>query len=383
MAENYEGWLLTTVAGNGAEGYAGDGGSAVEATLNNPFDVVFDSQGRLIFTDTFGQRIRRVDMASGVITTIAGNGQEGYSGDGGPAREATFNQPYGLAVDAVDNIYTADRLNGVVRKIDTSGTITTFAGSGELAFGGDGGPAHAAGMVEPNGLVFSSDDSRLYIADVSDNRVRVVDMASGLISTFAGTGEAAHDGDGGASIAAGVFGPRAVGIRPSDGAVYVMERQGSCIRLVTPDGNISTISSTGETGYGGDGGSIADAIYDRPKEMTVDPAGNILVVDTENHAIRFLDWSTDKISTIAGMGNLRLLRTALSRLQRRSRGRMAWPSAPMALSISAIRKTIRYSGSDPLNRRRSSPLRALPAKRGPSRARRRRRSCVAVPGDIS
>lgn len=304
MAENYEGWLLTTVAGNGAEGYAGDGGSAVEATLNNPFDVVFDSQGRLIFTDTFGQRIRRVDMASGVITTIAGNGQEGYSGDGGPAREATFNQPYGLAVDAVDNIYTADRLNGVVRKIDTSGTITTFAGSGELAFGGDGGPAHAAGMVEPNGLVFSSDDSRLYIADVSDNRVRVVDMASGLISTFAGTGEAAHDGDGGAAIAAGVFGARAVGIRPSDGAVYVMERQGSCIRLVTPDGNITTISSTGETGYGGDGGSIADAIYDRPKEMTVDPAGNILVVDTENHAIRFLDWSTDKISTIAGNGEL-------------------------------------------------------------------------------
>ena len=304
MAENYEGWLLTTVAGNGAEGYAGDGGSAIEATLNNPFDLVFDSQGRLIFTDTFGQRIRRVDMASGVITTIAGNGQEGYSGDGGPAREATFNQPYGLAVDAVDNIYTADRLNGVVRKIDTSGTITTFAGSGELAFGGDGGPAHAAGMVEPNGLVFSSDDSRLYIADVSDNRVRVVDMASGLISTFAGTGEAAHDGDGGAAIAASVFGARAVGIRPSDGAVYVMERQGSCIRLVTPDGNITTISSTGETGYGGDGGSIADAIYDRPKEMTVDPAGNILVVDTENHAIRFLDWSTDKISTIAGNGEL-------------------------------------------------------------------------------
>jgi len=304
MAENYEGWRLTTVAGNGAAGYAGDGGPAVEATLNNPFDVVFDSQGRLIFTDTFGQRIRRIDMANGIIETIAGSGGEGYSGDGGPAVAATFNQPYGLAVDAADNIYTADRLNGVVRKIDTRGNITTFAGSGQLSFSGDGGPADAAGMVEPNGLVFSADHSRLYIADVSDNRVRVVDMASGSISTFAGTGEAVHDGDGGPATAAGVFGARAVGIRPSDGAVYVMERQGSCIRLVTPDGNISTVSSTGETGYGGDGGAIADAIYDRPKEMTVDPAGNILVVDTENHAIRFLDWTSNRITTVAGNGVL-------------------------------------------------------------------------------
>lgn len=302
MSENYEGWVLTTVAGNGEEGYSGDGGPANEATLNNPFDVVFDSKGRLIFTDTFGQRIRRIDLKSGVISTLAGSGGEGYSGDGGLATKAMFNQPYGLAIDASDNIYTADRLNGVVRKIDANGIINTFAGNGTLAFYGDGGLAKFASMAEPNGLIFSSDFRSLFIADVSDNRIRVVDMLTGLISTCAGTGKTVHDGDGGPATAASVFGARAVGIRPSDGAIYVMERQGSCIRLVTPDGNISTVASTGETGYGGDGGAIQNAIFDRPKEMTVNADGNILVVDTENHAIRLLDWTLDRVSTIAGTG---------------------------------------------------------------------------------
>tara|TARA_Y100001934_G_scaffold191836_2_gene226162 strand:+ start:46101 stop:47147 length:1047 start_codon:yes stop_codon:yes gene_type:complete len=302
MSINYEGWVLTTVAGNGEQGYSGDGGPAREATLNNPFDVIFDSKGRLIFTDTFGQRIRRIDLKSGIISTVAGCGGEGYSGDGGLATEATFNQPYGLAVDAGDNIYTADRLNGVVRKIDANGIITTFAGNGNLTFSGDGEAANIASMVEPNGLVFSSDFRSLFIADVSDNRIRVVDMLSGVISTLAGTGKTVHDGDGGPATAAGVFGARAVGIRRSDGAVYVMERQGSCIRLVTPDGKISTVASTGETGYGGDDGAIQNAIFDRPKEMTVNADENILVVDTENHAIRLLDWALDRVSTIAGIG---------------------------------------------------------------------------------
>ena len=300
----YAGWIITTVAGNGEVGYSGDAGPAIEAALNNPFDVVFDVAGNLIFTDTFSHCIRRVDAASGVITTIAGTTEVGYSGDGGPAMAVRFNEPYGMATDGSGALYVADRLNAVVRRIDaTSGIVTRFAGTGEKGFGGDGGPADRAGMVEPNGLAFSRDCSRLYIADVSDNRVRVVDMASGTISTFAGTGAAAHDGDGGPAIAAGVFGARAVGVRPSDGAVYVMERQGSCLRLVEPEGGaISTVSSTGETGYGGDGGPIAAAIYDRPKEMTVDGDGDVLVVDTENHVIRLIDWAAGQVTTIAGTG---------------------------------------------------------------------------------
>lgn len=302
--DKYAGWVISTVAGNGGMGFSGDHGAAVDARLNNPFDVVFDAAGNLIFTDTFSHCIRRVDAASGVITTIAGTTEVGYSGDGGAATAACFNEPYGMAIDGSGGLYVADRLNAVVRRIDlATGIVTTFAGTGGKDFGGDGGPADQAAMREPNGLAFSRDFSRLYIADVSDNRVRVVDMATGTISTFAGTGAAAHDGDDGPAVSAGVFGARAVGVRPTDGSVYVMERQGSCLRLVdAASGVITTVSSTGETGYGGDGGPIATAVYDRPKEMTVDGDGNVLVVDTENHAIRLIDWSTDRVTTIAGTG---------------------------------------------------------------------------------
>ncbi len=300
QATDYAGWVIETVAGNGSAGYAGDGGPAREAALNNPFDVVFDPAGNLVFTDTFNHVIRRVDARTGHIETLAGTGEPGYSGDGGPALQARFNQPYGLAVGRNGAIY---RLNAVVRRIDgQTAVITTFAGNGKAAYSGDGGAAEQAGMAEPNGLVFSRDFANLYIADVADNRVRVVDMASGTIDTFAGTGMAAHDGDGGAAKDAAVFGARAVAVRPSDGAVYIMERQGSSLRLVTPDGRIATVASTGEKGYGGDGEPAAAAIFDRPKEMTLDGAGNVLVVDTENHAIRFIDWAADRVSTIAGTG---------------------------------------------------------------------------------
>ena len=302
-ASGYSGWIMTTVAGNGAAGYAGDGSAAVDATLNNPFDVVFDAAGNLIFSDTYNHCIRRVDARTGIIETVAGCGEEGYSGDGGPARKARFKQPYGLAVGPDGSIYTADRLNAVVRRIEpAAGVVTTFAGNGGKGFSGDGGPAASAGMVEPNGLAFSRDGTRLYIADVADNRVRAVDMRSGVISTFAGTGAAAHDGDGGAAVAAAVFGARAVAPKPDDDSVYVLERQGSSLRLVAPDGTIATVASTGEKGYGGDGGPAASAIFDRPKEMTLDRDGNVLIVDTENHAIRFIDWKADRVSTIAGNG---------------------------------------------------------------------------------
>lgn len=303
QATDYRGWIIETVAGNGAEGYAGDGGPATDATLNNPFDVVFDTAGNLVFSDTFNHCIRRVDAKTGIIETVAGTGEAGYSGDGGPALQASFNQPYGLAIGLDGAIYAADRHNAAVRRIDgATGIVTTFAGNGSAGYSGDGGPANRAGMVEPNGLTFSRDFASLYIADVANNRLRVVDMAGGVIGTFAGSGAAAHDGDGGAATAAAVFGARAVAVRPTDGAVYILERQGSSLRLVTPDGGIATVASTGEKGYGGDGGPAATAIFDRPKEMTLDGAGNVLVVDTENHAIRFIDWRTDRVSTIAGTG---------------------------------------------------------------------------------
>lgn len=294
------GWTITTVAGDGTQGYAGDGGPATSAQLNNPFDVAFDADGNMIFSDTFNHVIRRVDTATGVITTIAGTGTRGFIGDGGPATAAELNEPYGVVVTQGGEIFFADRLNRRVRKVDAAGRISTIAGDGGGKFHGDGGAAAVAGLAEPNGLAFNSDQSTLFIADVADHRVRAVDLRSGLISTFAGTGEGRHDGDGGPATAAGIFGARAVALAP-DGALYVMERQGSSIRIVR-DGIITTVAGTGARGYAGDGGDARVAVFNAPKEMAVDGAGNIYVVDTENHAIRMIDARTWVVTTIAGSG---------------------------------------------------------------------------------
>jgi DNA-binding beta-propeller fold protein YncE len=294
-------WTITTAAGTGECGFAGDGGPAKQARLNGPFDVGFDMDGNLYFSDTFNHRVRRVDGRTGIITTCAGSGEAGYAGDGGPAIRAQLNEPYGIAIDQAANIYIADRHNHCVRRVDSvSGLITTFAGNDAAGFSGDGGPASRAGMVEPNGLAFDPAYRRLFIADVADHRVRVVDLASGTVSTFAGTGEAAHSGDGGQAAAAGVFGARAVKVA-TDGTVYILERQGSTLRAVEPrTGIITTEAGTGARGYRGDNGPARDAVFDAPKEFALDPGGDILIVDTENHAIRRICAANGIVETIAG-----------------------------------------------------------------------------------
>lgn len=300
MASENPAWVITTVAGTGAAGYAGDGGPAAQALLNNPFDLAFDVMGDLFFSDTFNHCIRRVDGRTHAIATIAGAGERGFAGDGGEAIYAMLNEPYGVVVDQAGTIYVADRLNRRVRRIEPPGIITTLAGDGSGKFSGDGGPAAQAGLVEPNGLALDATGENLFIADVADHRVRVVDLATGIISTFAGTGEARHDGDGGPAIRAGVFGARAVALSP-DGALYVLERQGSSLRRVR-NGVIETVAGTGARGYAGDGGDARHAVFDAPKEMTLDAAGNVFIVDTENHAIRCIDARTWIVTTIAGTG---------------------------------------------------------------------------------
>ena len=291
-------WSVSIVAGRGDQGYSGDGSAAAAAVLNNPFDLAFLSDGSLVFSDTFNHCIRRIDAATGIISTIAGTGERGFAGDGEAASSALLNEPYGVVTGADGRIYFADRLNGRVRVIDTTGTISTLAGDGGGQTHGDGGPAARSGLMEPNGLALSPDGGRLFIADVAAHRVRVVDLARGTIDTFAGTGEGAHTGDGGAADRAAIFGARAVAFAP-EGALYVMERQGSCIRRIR-DGIIETIAGTGGRGYSGDGGNARDAVFDRPKEMAVAPDGSIFVVDTENNAIRRIDGESWIISTIAG-----------------------------------------------------------------------------------
>src|SRR5476651_1352402 len=169
-------WTVDVVAGTGAQGYSGDGSSALDARLNNPFDLAFLPDGSLVFSDTFNHCIRRIDAVSGIISTICGTGGRGFAGDGGVATRAQLNEPYGVVIDRSGRVFFADRKNQRVRAIDTTGIITTLAGGGTGQTSGDGGPADTAGLVEPNGLALSPDQTKLFIADVAGHRVRVVDL---------------------------------------------------------------------------------------------------------------------------------------------------------------------------------------------------------------
>ena len=299
-----DGAVMGTLAGNGSQGFSGDGGPAASAQLDQPFDVKYDSRGHLYVTDTFNHRIRRIDAKTGVISTVAGNGVKGFSGDGGPAVHAQINEPYGVVIDRDGAIYFADRINRRIRRVDgATGVISTIAGNGAAAkvSSGDGGPGTKAGLVEPNGVALDG-EGKLYIADVAGHRVRVLDLKTGIIATFAGDGKPAHRGDGGPASQASIHGARAVRVAP-DGAVLILEREGNRLRSVDPrTGVIVTIAGTGEKGYSGDGGPAIKATFNGPKELDVAPNGDIAIVDTENHAIRLIDAKTGVIRTAAGDG---------------------------------------------------------------------------------
>ena len=295
----YQPGIITTVAGTGERGYAGDGGAAGAALMSEPFMCAFDGAGNLYVAEAMNHCVRRVDAATGVIVTIAGTGAEGYSGDGGPAAAATFNQPYSLQVDGNGDVYVVDRLNYVIRRIDAAtGIVSTVAGTGESGSGGDGGPGTAAQLREPNDC-FLDGRGGLLIADVQDQRIRRLDLASGVITTFAGNGEKMRGGDGLPATEASILGARAV-CMDGAGNTYIAEREGNGIRKVDASGIMSTLAGTGEFGYAGDGGPALEATWGGPKAIRCDRDGNLLVVDTENHAIRRIDAATGIVTTVAG-----------------------------------------------------------------------------------
>jgi DNA-binding beta-propeller fold protein YncE len=294
---------IESPVGTGEKGFAGDGGPATKALLNQPFDVAFDKSGNLYLSDSFNHRIRRVDTKSGIITTVAGNGKKGFGGDGGKATEAMLNEPYGIELDQDGNLFIVDRLNYCIRKVDAkTGTIATVAGTGgKSGYDGDGGLATKSLLVEPNGIALDG-KGKLFIADVAGHRVRVVDLIAGTIATLAGNGKGVTVGDGGPVEQATFNGPRALAVHP-DGSLLVVERNGNSVRRIDlKNGVVARFAGTGKKGYTGDGGKALDAAFDGPKEIDIDKDGNVYVVDTENEAIRRIDAKSGMITTVAGKG---------------------------------------------------------------------------------
>jgi sugar lactone lactonase YvrE len=291
---------LRSVVGTGKQGFSGDGGPPSQATLNQPFHVSQDRAGNLYVADCFNYRIRKVDKKTGVISTVAGNGQKGYSGDGGPAVQASLNEPYGVLPDREGNLYIVDRLNACIRRVDAkTSVITTFAGNGKPGFSGDGGPADQAQLREPNALDFDP-AGNLFIADVTDNRIRRVDVKTHVISTVAGTGKREFTGDGGPASQAGIQGARGVAF-DGDGNMYLCEREGNRIRRVdAKTGVIRTVAGTGAKGYSGDGGPAQQATFNGPKWIHVGGDAMVYVVDTENHCVRQINPKDGVVRTVAG-----------------------------------------------------------------------------------
>ena len=294
----FESGKIQTYVGTGEAGYAGDGGLALQATCSEPFMCDFDSAGNLFYTEAKNHIVRRVDKSTGVVTTVAGTGESGYSGDGGPATQATMQEPYSLQVDGNGDIYIVDRLNAVVRKVDAAtGIISTVAGTGEVGYSGDEGPGDKSMLREPNDC-FLDGKGGLLIADIQDQRIRRLDLASGIISTFAGNGEKERSGDGKPALEASFLGSRAV-CMDSKGNSYIAEREGNGVRKIDASGTMSTVAGTGERGYEGDGGPALTATWGSPKALRCDAQNNVVVVDTENHAIRLIHADTGIVTTIA------------------------------------------------------------------------------------
>jgi len=284
------------VAGNGVRGFSGDSGPATSAMLNTPYGVWADSSGNVYIADSNNYRIRKV-TSSGVISTIAGNGQFRFAGDGGPATNSQLYAPYGVVSDAAGNFYIADSANNRIRKVTPGGTITTIAGTGAPGYSGDGGPATAAMLYSPYGVALDT-AGNIYIADTNNNRIRKVD-STGTITTVAGTGSSTHSGDGGPATAAGINMGAGVAV-DATGNLYIADWNNR-IRKVTPAGIISTVAGSGTSGYAGDGGPATLAQFRTPYGITVDSAGNIYIADQNNYRIRKVD-TGGTVTTVAGTG---------------------------------------------------------------------------------
>lgn len=305
---------ILTIAGTGQAGFSGDNGPAAKARLDYPIGIAIDAAGSVLFADAGNQRVRKVSP-DGIITTVAGIGVEGFSGDGGPATKARLAGALWLALDGAGNLYLSDWSHNRVRKISPDGIITTVAGSGPTTSGapgdyaGDGGPATAARLYHPEGLAVDA-AGNLFIADNGNHRIRKV-SPDGIITTVAGSGPIGPGmgesvGDGGPATQARLNGPAGLAV-DGTGSLFFTELDpfaasgGHRVRRVSADGTISTVAGTGEPGFSGDGGMAIEARLSSPVGLSVDSAGNLFIGDWGNYRVRKVD-HTGMITTVAGMG---------------------------------------------------------------------------------
>jgi sugar lactone lactonase YvrE len=289
--------IITTVAGNGLTGYSGAVLPATNTSLNNPYAVALDAVGNFYIADTDNESIRKV-TPNGILTTVAGNGATGYFGDSGPATNASLNYPFGVALDAVGNLYIADLGNGRIRKVGANGIITTVAGNGDQGYSGDGGPATNASLFSPGGVAFDG-VGNLYIADVDNQRVRKVDT-NGNITTVAGTGALGYYGDGGPATNADLDYPSGLALDAA-GNLYIGDPGNERIRKVGTNGIITTVAGTGASGYYGDGGPVTNADLDYPSGLALDAVGYLYIADVYNQRTRRVD-TNGITTTVAGTG---------------------------------------------------------------------------------
>jgi streptogramin lyase len=293
---------VVTVAGTGEKGFSGDGGPAAKARLNNPYSVRRGPDGLLYICDMDNNGIRRI-AKDGTISTFVGNGKRGYSGDGGPAKDASLNQPYELAWDQAGHLYFVEIGNHVVRRVDAkTGVISTVAGTGKAGFGGDGGPAAKALLNQPHSLAIDSSGD-LFVCDILNHRIRRINLKTGVIDTWAGDGTKKTSPDGSPITGSSLRGPRALEFAP-DGSLWLALREGNAVLKLDPKaGTLKRVAGTGKSGFTGNGGSALLATLSGPKGVSLAPNGDVYLADTESHSIRRIDVKKKTLELVVGDGN--------------------------------------------------------------------------------